>query len=347
LATVRVGKTGLGAQIMLRANLTAAVLAVLLGIGMSSAQAAMVMKAGHNQGADSAQGKALLFFAEQVGEMSNGELEVEVFHDLTLGPVATQLENVVSGAQAFYIDTMDYFKVWDEAFGVINTPFVFRSKEHFLKYLQSDAFAQTIDNVEQRGLVFLGKEKYNWVRTGDRGLLTKDPIFTPEDLQGYKIRMFQAEMPIKAWAALGADVNVIAWGDVYTALATGLVDGLTTPISGGYLNKLTEQTRYFTNLKEYFQILAPIVSRRLWDELTPEQQQIVEDAAFEAGELYAELSLEEDLELTRKAQEEHGLTIILPPLKPWHDKMKPLYVEFEAAGLLPEGIVEQAQAIQE
>jgi TRAP-type C4-dicarboxylate transport system substrate-binding protein len=332
---------------MLRATLTAMTLGALLSIGMSSGHAAMVMKAGHNQGADSAQGKALLFFAEQIGEKSNGELEVEVFHDLTLGPVATQLENVVSGAQAFYIDTMDYFKVWDEIFGVINTPFVVRSKDHLLKFLQSEMFAQTIDRVEQRGIVFLGKGKYTWVRTGDRGLLTKDPIYTPEDLQGYKIRMFQAEMPIKAWSALGADVNVIAWNDVYTALATGLVDGLTTPISGGYLNKLTEQTRYFTNLKEYFQILAPIMSRRTWDELTPEQQQIVEDAAFEAGELYARLSREEDLELTRKAQEEDGLTIILPPLQPWHDRMKPLYAEFEASGLLPEGIVEKAQAIQE
>jgi TRAP-type C4-dicarboxylate transport system substrate-binding protein len=168
----------------------------------------------------------------------------------------------------------------------------------------------------------------------------------PEDLQGYKIRMFQAEMPIKAWTALGADVNVIAWGDVYTALATGLVDGLTTPISGGYLNKLTEQTNYFTNLKEYFQILAPIMSRQIWDQLTPEQQQIVEDAAFEAGERYAQLSLEEDIELTRRAQEEHGLTIIIPPLGPWHAKMKPLFAEFESSGLLPAGIVEKAQAIQ-
>ncbi len=331
---------------MLRSALAAMAFVALLVAGPVAGEAAMVLKAGHNQGVNSAQGKALLFFAERINKASNGELEVEVFHDLTLGPVATQLENVVSGAQAFYIDTMDYFKVWDPAFGVINTPFVFRSKEHFLKFLQSDDFASIVDNVEQRGIVFLGKGKYNWVRTGDRGLLTEDPIFTPDDLQGYKIRMFQAEMPIKAWTALGADVNVIAWGDVYTALATGLVDGLTTPISGGYLNKLTEQTSYFTNLKEYFQILAPIMSRRIWDQLTPEQQQIVEDAAFEAGELYARLSLEEDLELTRRAQEEHGLTIIIPPLGPWHEKMKPLFAEFESEGLLPAGIVEKAQAIQ-
>jgi TRAP-type C4-dicarboxylate transport system substrate-binding protein len=94
---------------MLRSALAATVFVALLVGGSATGEAAMVMKAGPNQGVDSAQGKALLFFAERVNEASNGELEVEVFHDLTLGPVATQLENVVSGAQAFYIDTMDYF----------------------------------------------------------------------------------------------------------------------------------------------------------------------------------------------------------------------------------------------
>ena len=146
----------------------------------------------------------------------------------------------MSGAQDLFIDTFDYFKAWDPRFGVVNTPFVFRDREHFKKFLASDLFADMVGSLEKRGVVFLGKGNYNWLRAGDRGLLTRTPIMKPEDLKGYKLRMFQAEAPIKAWAAFGANIQVIPWPDTYTALATGTVDGLTTVLSASYLTKQTE-----------------------------------------------------------------------------------------------------------
>ena len=126
-----------------------------------------------------------------------------------------------------------------------------------------------VGSLEKRGVVFLGKRNYNWMRAGDRGLLTRTPIMKPEDLKGYKLRMFQAEAPIKAWAAFGANIQVIPWPDVYTALATGTVDGLTGVLSTSFLVKHTEVARYFTSVAEYYQIVAPIVSKRTWDKLTP------------------------------------------------------------------------------
>ena len=86
--------------------------------------------------------------------------------------------------------------------------------------------------------MFLGKTNYNWLRASDRGVLSKKPVFVPDDLKGMKMRMFQAEAPIKAWAALGANVQVIPWPDVYTALVTGTVDISPPPLrfrpSAGY-----------------------------------------------------------------------------------------------------------------
>ena len=74
------------------------------------------------------------FFAERVKALSNGAIEVQVFHAGELGKsMPAQLENVVSGSQDFLIDTFDYFKAWDERFGVVNTPLVFRDREHFQK----------------------------------------------------------------------------------------------------------------------------------------------------------------------------------------------------------------------
>ena len=175
----------------------------------------------------------------------------------------------MSGAQDLFIDTFDYFKAWDPRFGVVNTPFVFRDRDHFKKFLASDLFNEMVASLEKRGVVFLGKGNYNWLRAGDRGLLTRTPIMKPEDLKGYKLRMFQAEAPIKAWAAFGANIQVIPWPDTYTALATGTVDGLTTVLSASYLTKQTEAVRFFTNVGEYYQIVVPVMSKRTWDKLTP------------------------------------------------------------------------------
>ena len=312
------------------------------------AAAAMQLKAGHLQPATSDQGIAIDFFAERVKALTNGEIEVQVFHSAELGKsIPVQLENLVSGAQDFFIDTMDYFKVWDDRFGAINTPFVFRDRhDHFRKFLASDLFNDIVATVEERGVVFLGKRKYNWLRAGDRGILSRTPIFRPEDLQGYKMRMFQAEMPIKSWGSFGANIQVIPWADVYTALATGVADALTTVVVASYDNKHIEVLKYFTNVREYYQIIAPMISKRTWDKLDDGQRQAIEQASFEAGELYTETSRRQTVEKTRKAQAELGLTIILPPLGPWHDHMAKVHAEFEEQGLLPSGLITKVKAIE-
>ena len=334
----------------LRSILSMALSASLVGgaLAVTPASAATTLRAGHLQPPTSDQGIAIDFFAKRVNELTNGEIEVQVFPSAELGKsIPVQLENLVSGAQDFFIETMDYFKVWDDRFGVINTPFVFRDRhDHFRKFLASDLFNDIVATVEERGVVFLGKRKYNWQRAGDRGILSRTPIFHPDDLQGYKMRMFQAEMPIKSWGAFGANIQVIPWADVYTAMATGVVDSLTTVVSASYDNKHIEVLKYFTNVREYFQIIAPMVSKRTWDRLDEAQRAAIEQAAFEAGELYTSTSRKQTVEKRRKAQWELGLNIIHPALGPWHDHMAKTHAEFEEQGLLPKGLIAKVKAIE-
>ena len=318
-----------------------------LGLATGPSDAAMKLKAGHILPPTSDQGQAIEYFAKRVKEKTNGEIEIQVFHAGELGKsIPSQLENLVSGAQDLFIDTFDYFKAWDPRFGVVNTPFVFRDRDHFKKFLASDLFNDMVASLEKRGVVFLGKRSYNWLRVGERGLITKTPIMKPEDLKGYKLRMFQAEAPIKAWAAFGANIQVIPWPDVYTALATGTVDGLTGVLSTSYLVKHTEVAHYFTSVAEYYQIVAPIVSKRTWDKLTPDQRKILEETATEAGEKYLAFSAAERDVYDRKAQNDHGVTIIVPPLQPWLDVAKTVFAKFEAENILPKGLIAQVQAIK-
>ncbi len=331
----------------MRKTLYALAIAATACVIGSDAIAQMKLKAGHILPGSSDQGMASEFFAKRVKELSNGAIDIQVFHAGELGKsMPAMLENVVSGAQDFLIDTFDYFKAWDERFGVVNTPFVFRDRAHFQLFLKSPLFAEMVGALEKRGVVFLGKTNYNWLRASDRGVLSRKPIFVPDDLKGMKMRMFQAEAPIKAWAALGANVQVIPWPDTYTALVTGTVDGLTTVVSASYLTKQTEAVRYFTNVQEYFQIIAPIISERTWKKLTPAQQEMMNRATIEAGERYLEISREERDTMEYKARLEHGVVIIQPAIKPWQDAAKALHAKFEAEGILPKGLIAQVQAIQ-
>jgi TRAP-type transport system periplasmic protein len=332
---------------MLKSFALAGAVLATVSLAATPSDAAMRLKAGHILPPTSDQGLAIEWFAKRVKEKTNGEIEIQVFHSGELGKsIPSQLENLVSGAQDLFIDTFDYFKAWDPRFGVVNTPFVFRDRDHFKKFLASDLFNDMVVSLEKRGVVFLGKRNYNWLRSGDRGLITKTPIMKPEDLKGYKLRMFQAEAPIKAWAAFGANIQVIPWPDVYTALATGTVDGLTGVLSTSYLVKHTEVARYFTNVAEYYQIVAPIVSKRTWDKLTAEQKRLFEETAKEAGEEYLKYSAAEVATYDAKAQADHGVIIITPPKQPWLDVAKTVFTRFEQENILPKGLIGDVQAIK-
>jgi TRAP-type C4-dicarboxylate transport system substrate-binding protein len=158
--------------------------------------------------------------------------------------------------------------------------------------------------------------------------------------------MYESEIPIKSWEALGASVQVVPWPDVYTALATGVVDGLTGTVTDNYEMKHFENAAYWTNVHEYFQLMHPWMSKMTWDSLTPEQQAAIDQATVEASYEFARLMSQANAESATAAQDEFGVTIISPPIGPWIAKMAPAHADFEARGLVEEGLVGRIQAIE-
>jgi TRAP-type C4-dicarboxylate transport system substrate-binding protein len=306
----------------------------------------IVLKAGHVTPAQTDQGQAAEFFAKRVAELTNGEVEIQVFHDGQLGKSdPAQLENVISGAQAFFITGMEWYKAWDDRFGILSTPFVFRDREHLEAFLASDLFADMQKSLEENGLKFV-PGTFNWIRQGDRGILANRPIFEPADVDGVRLRMFQSEMPIKTWTALGANLFVMPWADVYTAFATGQVDAVTAAFVFPYHAKHVEFAKYFTNLQEYYQPIAPVIGTTTWEKLTPSQQAALQQAAEEAGEIFVKVSREDTEQAMRDGRETYGVSFIDVPLAPWQEAMSPVLAEFEAEGILPPGIIKEVKAIR-
>lgn len=293
------------------------------------------------------------YFAKRVGELSNGELEVEIFWSSQLGGAREMVQGVAAGSIDMQMDVIELLVTFEPNIGVLSLPLVFRDQDHFVKFLGSDIFGEMLDTLESKGVLFPDREGLkdpeiarNWVRPYDRGLVSNRPVFTPADLSGFKLRMYESEIPIKSWEALGASVHVVPWPDVYTSLATGLVDGLTGTVTDNYEMKHFESARYWTNVHEYFQMMHPWMSKMTWESLTESQRAAIDQAAREASHEFGRLMTVANAQSVAKAQEEFGLSLIIPPIGPWIDKMKPAHADFEARGLVQQGLVGRIQAIE-
>ena len=323
---------------------TTAAVAVLLAVPEAGAK--MVLKGGHVVSINTDQGQGAEIFAKRVGELTNGEIEIQVFHDGQLGTKdPEQLESVRSGAQGFFFTGMEWFKAWDDRFGILSTPFVFRDRAHLGAFLASDMFEDMKKSLEKNGLRFVPK-KFNWIRAADRGILANRPIFTPDAMKGIKMRMFQSEMPIKTWTALGANLFVMPWADVYTAFATGQVESVTGSFFVMLQAKHVEYAKYFTNIKEYFQPISPVIGTVTWNKLTDSQKRAMEQAAEDAGAAFVQAGLDLTKSTTAEGKEKYGVAFIDPPLKPWHEKMAPVLAAFEKDGVLPKGLIDKVKAIK-
>jgi len=296
---------------------------------------------------------AFKFFAQRVNELSKDELAVEIFWSSQLGGAREMAQGVSVGAIDIQCDVIELLVQFEPRIGALSLPLVFRDRDHFAAFVGSDVFDEFLQTLETKGVVFPDREGLkdaevatNWVRPYDRGIVSKRPVFTPDDLDGFKMRMYESEIPIKSWEALGASVQVVPWPDVYTSLATGVVDGLTGTITDNFEMKHFENAPYWTNIHEYFQMMHPWMSKITWESLTDSQREAINQAARDASYEFARLMREALDKSSGKAQSEFGVSIIHPPIGPWIEKMKPAHADFEARGLVENGLIARMQSVQ-
>ncbi|WP_308918128.1 TRAP transporter substrate-binding protein [Jannaschia sp. LMIT008] len=291
-------------------------------------------------------------FADRVGELTDGAVEVQMFWNSQLGGGPEMLQNVIAGAQDFQGGAIDFLSAAAPRIGVMTMPLVFRDRDHFASFVASPLFDEILDELEAVGITFPARDSLddpevvkNWIRPYDRGIVSNRPIETPADLDGFKLRMFESEVPIRTWEALGANIQVIPWGDVYTSLATGVVDGLTGTVADNVEFKHFEQAKYFTNIGEYYQLNQIWMSNVTRMTLDPAHLDAIDTAMVEASEAYAEATAAGAVSALETAESEYGVTMIDPDIAPWIEKAGEAHAAFEADGMVEAGLIERIQAL--
>lgn len=285
---------------------------------------ARVIKLGHTVNEKDGFHIAALKFKELVESKSKGTLVVEVHPNGALGDERTMLEGMQMGTVDMGVITSGPFVNFVPEFGVVDLPFLFRDAEHAYKVLDGPIGKSLLKKLEAVGLKGLA-----FAERGFRNLTnSKRPVKKPEDVKGLKIRVMQNQVFVDTFKTLGANAVPMAWTEVITALQQKTIDGQENPINVIYAYKLWESQKYMSFTRHAYSPAVFVMSLKLFNSLTPEQQQIIQSSAQEAAEYERKWNADNEADQL-KAIKEHGMQVDTPDLEAFRKAVKPVYDKYQ------------------
>jgi tripartite ATP-independent transporter DctP family solute receptor len=264
---------------------------------------------------------AMQRFAELAKQKTKGEIEIKVFANGTLGGERETLEQVQNGVLEMTKASASPLETFAPEYKVFNLPFVFRDKAHFFKVVDGPVGAAILASSKSRG--FIGLTYYD---AGARSFYAKKAIATPDDLKGMKIRVQQSPTTIKMVQALGASPTPMPWGEVYSALQAGVVDGAENNITALTTGRHGEVSKFFSVTEHQMTPDVLVVSSAKWDSLKKPLQDALREAAQESS-VY-QRKLWQDAEKTEAtAAEKLGVKTSFPAKAAFIAKVKPMLDE--------------------
>ncbi|WP_461210834.1 TRAP transporter substrate-binding protein [Desulfocurvus sp. DL9XJH121] len=257
-------------------------------------QAKTTMKLGHLSPVDHPYHKAALMFKDLVAKKTGGNVDVKVFPANQLGKQRELVEGAQLGTIEMVLTSDVLLSSFEETMGVLNMPFLFRDVDHVGKVLDGPIGDQLTANLAKKGLVVL-----SYWENGFRHITnSKHPINKPEDLKGLKIRTPSGYIFIDSFKAFGASPAPLAFGELYTALQLGTVDGQENPVAHCVTQKFYEVQKYLS-LTNHIHVSEPLVmSKIIFDSLPAAEQQALGDSAREVAQwIRKEVEKEDDSQL--------------------------------------------------
>jgi TRAP-type C4-dicarboxylate transport system substrate-binding protein len=311
--------------------------------GNSSALAQTVLKVGHISPKASAEGVAVDRFAALVKEKTSGAVVIEVFPSEQLGPATAMIESTILGNQDLYVGGNVEFERFSPGLKALGLNYAVDSQDQFRRILKSPLWKEIfVDPLDKAGLSVIASD---WERGPFRVLVSTKPVKSFDDLKGLKLRIAPIDTWRKSWTALGTQVVVLPWNDVYLGLQQGLIEGVTAPANLLGSMKFTEVAKYVARTDEYWGVLAVLGNKRKLASLKPEHRQALIDAADQAGKEYMRAS-EAEIERDFATMKAKGMQYTVLDLKPGSARMRPVILELEKEGFIPAGIYDRIRAVK-
>ncbi|HEY5820259.1 MAG TPA: TRAP transporter substrate-binding protein [Mesorhizobium sp.] len=316
----------------------ATALAVTLMAGSALAQTVLKSSDTHPDGYPTVEG--VKYFGDLVKERTQGRYSVEVYHSAQLGEEKDTIEQVRSGVIELNRVSMAPFNGTVKETIIPALPYLFRSEEHMHKVMDGPVGDQIKAAFEPAGLVALA-----FYDAGARSFYnSKKPINTVADMQGMKFRVIQSDIFVDMAAALGANATPMPYGEVYSSIETGVIDGAENNFPSYDTAKHVEVAKFYsldehTILPEVF-----VMNKAAFDKLTPDDQAIFKQAATDSVAKQRELWTAA-VTKSRAAAEAAGAQINTPDKQGFIDAMAPVYEKHVTDPVLKK-LVEDVKAVQ-
>ncbi len=283
--------------------------------------------------------QGMVFMAERVQEKSNGQMRVDIYPSGQLGAERDLIELLQIGSLAMTKVSTAPLEAFVPEMKIFGIPYVFRDDDHRWKILQGDIGKKLL----------LAGEKYYlrgmcYYDAGSRSFYTKNtPVRAPDDLDGLKIRVMKSITAVEMVKSLGGSPTPIPWGELYTSLQQGVVDGAENNPPSFYFSRHYEVCKYYS-LDEHTAVPdILLMSTVVWENLSPQEKKWLQEAVDESVEyqkkLWKQVS-EESLAEVQKA----GVEIIYPEKESFRQSVQPMHESYRGTPIYP--LIQEIQNVK-
>ncbi|MCB8747303.1 TRAP transporter substrate-binding protein [Rhodoferax sp. U2-2l] len=281
--------------------------AAMLAAGLS-VHAQTIIKFSHVVAADTPKGKASEFFAKKAAELTKGKVKVEVYANSALYKDKEEMEALQMGSVQMLAPSLAKFgPLGVKEFEAFDLPFIFDDRTELHKITQGPVGAALLTKLESRGIKGLA-----YWDNGFKSFSANSPLKTVADYKGKKYRIQSSKVLEEEIRAVGGIPQVIAFGETYQALQTGVVDGTENPPSNFYTQKMHEVQKHLSLTNHGYLGYAVIVNKKFWEALPADVRTPLMQAMNEAT-TYANQIAQEENDKALASVKASGKTTIYTP----------------------------------
>lgn len=297
-------------------------------IGCQDNQSVRILKLAHVLDINHPVHKGMVYMAEKVSETSSGKMRVDIYPGGQLGAERDLIELLQIGSLAMTKVSTAPLEAFVPEMKIFGIPYVFRDDEHRWRVLNGEIGKKLLLSGEKyflRGMCYYD--------AGSRSFYTKDkPIRSPSELRGLKIRVMKSITSVEMVQSLGGSATPIPWGELYTALQQGVVDGAENNPPSFYLSRHYEVCKYYS-LDEHTSVPdILLMSTVVWNSLSAQEQEWLQTAVDQSVEYQKILWKESSDEALREVQKA-GVEIIHPDKTPFRASVREMHESYRGTSI--------------
>lgn len=303
---------------------------ILSACGSSEAKdGVLTLRMAHGIVESSDSGQAIAKIEGLVDEKTNGTLHTQIYGSGVLGSERDTIEMVQAGVLDMAKVGASSIDAFDHLYGIFSLPFMFENEEDlYSAMLNTDLIDKLNEATYDKGFIMVG-----WYPSGARNFYTakNNPIKTPDDLKGMKIRVMESAVSKEMVSLLGASPVPMSSSETYTALQQGVIDGAENNELALTVNRHMDVAKSYSYTRHQMVPDIYILSTKTLEKMTDEQVKALEESLWENNLYYRELN-NSMLEDAKKESEEAGLEFYEVEVGPFKEKVMPMHETFMDLG---------------